>query len=98
MDSALYYAARALVAIMQSLPLGLVAHLGRLCGALVYWFDRRHRRVALRNLTACFGTEKSNVELRGLAKENFRRIGENFACAIKTSAMSFEELRPRVEF
>jgi KDO2-lipid IV(A) lauroyltransferase len=46
----------------------------------------------------CFGPEKSPAELRALAHENFRRIGENYACAIKTAAMSFEELRPRVEF
>jgi KDO2-lipid IV(A) lauroyltransferase len=33
-----------------------------------------------------------------LARENLRRIGENYACAIKTAAMSTTELRPFVEF
>ena len=28
----------------------------------------------------------------------FRRIGENYACAIKTAAMTLEQLRPHVEF
>ena len=74
------------------------ARWGALGGGLAYWLDARHRRVALRNLTLCFGREKSPAEIRALARENFRRIGENFACAIKTAAMSFEELRPRVEF
>jgi KDO2-lipid IV(A) lauroyltransferase len=46
----------------------------------------------------CFGREKSPEEIRALAKENFRRIGENYACAVKTSVMSFEALRPHVEF
>jgi KDO2-lipid IV(A) lauroyltransferase len=54
--------------------------------------------VALRNLTMCFGTEKSPAEIHELAHENFRRLGENYACAIKTAAMSFDELRPHVEF
>ena len=54
--------------------------------------------MALRNLTQCFGREKSPAEIRALARENFRRIGENFACAIKTAAMTFDELRPHVEF
>jgi len=58
----------------------------------------RHRRVAQRNLTMCFGREKSDQEIRRIAEENFRRIGEGFACAIKTASMSFEELRPHVEF
>ena len=98
METLLYGVVRGLVAVCQSLPLTTVARLGRLLGALAYRVDARHRRVALRNLTMCFGNEKSPAELRDLARENFRRIGENFACAAKTAAMSFEELRPHVEF
>ena len=40
-----------LVAFLQALPLTWVARLGRCGGALAYWLDARHRRVALRNLT-----------------------------------------------
>jgi KDO2-lipid IV(A) lauroyltransferase len=72
--------------------------LGRAGGALAYWLDGRHRRVARRNLTLCLGAEKSPAELRAIARENFRRIGESFACAVKTASMSIEELRPHVEF
>jgi KDO2-lipid IV(A) lauroyltransferase len=46
----------------------------------------------------CFGQEKSADEIRALARENFRRIGENFACAAKTASMTHEELKPYVEF
>jgi KDO2-lipid IV(A) lauroyltransferase len=46
----------------------------------------------------CLGQEKSPAEIHALARENFRRIGESFACSIKTAAMTFEELRSRVEF
>ena len=98
MEPLLYSLARGLLALLQSLSLESAARLGRACGVLAYWVDARHRRVALRNLTMCFGREKSPAELRALARENFRRIGENLACAAKTAAMSFEELRPRVEF
>jgi Kdo2-lipid IVA lauroyltransferase/acyltransferase len=98
MDTLIYWFARALVAAIQALPLTLVAHVGRVCGALAYRLDARHRRVALQNLTLCFGHEKAPDEIRALARENFRRIGENYACAIKTAAMNFEALRPHVEF
>jgi KDO2-lipid IV(A) lauroyltransferase len=98
METPLYYLARAAVTLLQALPLTWAARLGRAGGALAYWLDGRHRRVATRNLTMCFGHEKSAAELRALARENFRRIGENFACAAKTAAMSFEALRPHVEF
>jgi lauroyl/myristoyl acyltransferase len=93
-----YYFARALVALIQMLPLPLVARIGRFCGGLAYRLDKRHRRVTLDNLRMCFSNEKSEAEIVALAKENFCRIGESYCCAIKTSAMSAEQLRPYVEF
>jgi len=98
MEPLLYALARALVAVLQALPLTWVARLGRGGGRLAYWLDARHRRVTLRNLTMCFGAEQSPAQLRRLARENFRRIGENYACAVKTASMPFAELRERVEF
>ncbi|MGD0745651.1 MAG: hypothetical protein ABSA45_10900 [Verrucomicrobiota bacterium] len=98
METLLYFLARGVVAFLQSLPLTLVARLGRAGGGLAYWLDARHRRVAWQNLTMCFGHEKSPAEIRAIARENFRRIGESFACAVKTAAMNFEALRPHVEF
>jgi KDO2-lipid IV(A) lauroyltransferase len=74
------------------------ARLGRACGGLAYFLDARHRKVALRNLKMCFGQEMSPEEIRSLARENFRRIGESFGCAIKTASMRFEDLKPHVEF
>jgi len=98
METPLYCLVRALVAFLQALPLTWAARLGRIGGGLAYWLDARHRRVALRNLTMCFGQEQSPAALRALARENFRRIGENYTCAIKTAAMSFDALRSHVEF
>jgi lauroyl/myristoyl acyltransferase len=86
------------VALLLALPLRGAARLGRAAGTLGYWIDARHRGVAIRNLTMCFGQEKSADEIRALAKENFRRLGENFACAAKTASMTHEELKPHVEF
>jgi lauroyl/myristoyl acyltransferase len=96
MDTLLYLVARAVLSLIQALPLGCVIRLGRAGGALAWWLDARHRRVALRNLAMCFGAEKSTAEIRGLARENFRRIGENFAAAAKTAAMTPEQLRPHL--
>lgn len=93
-----YFFARAMIALLQWLPLPLVARLGRFGGALAFRFDARHRRVALDNLRMCFGGEKSEAEILALAKENLRRIGENYCCAIKTAGMTADELKPYVEF
>ncbi len=98
MDAILYFAARTLIAVLQALPLTWVARLGRAGGALFYVVDARHRKVALKNLRRCFGAEKSEEEIHALAKENFRRIGENYSCAIKTAVMTLEELDGHIEF
>src|SRR5689334_17647294 len=97
MHSLLYIVARTLIACIQALPLRTVARLGRAGGGIYYWLDARHRRVAQRHVAMCF-PEKSEREVRELVKENIRRIGENFVCAAKTASMTFEELRPHVEF
>jgi lauroyl/myristoyl acyltransferase len=94
MDTVIYFIARGVIAFLQALPLVWVARLGRAGGGLAFWFDGRHRRVALDNLTLCFGREKSPEEIRALARENFRRIGENFAGAVKTAAMTPWQMLP----
>jgi lauroyl/myristoyl acyltransferase len=98
MDTLIYWPARALVALIQALPITLVARFGRLAGGLAFHLDARHRRVALSNLAMCFGHEKSPEEIHALARENFRRIGENFASAVKTAAMTPEQMRLHFDF
>jgi len=98
METVLYLVARGLIALLQSLPLTLVARIGRAGGALAYWIDAWHRRVALANLKMCFGKEKSPEEIRAIARENYRRIGETYCCAVKTSVMTFQELLPHTEY
>jgi lauroyl/myristoyl acyltransferase len=98
MDLILYLAARGLLVLIAILPLTIVARVGRGAGWLVFWVDRRHRRVAHDNLQLAFGHELSAAALRALALENFQRIGESFACAAKTAQMTDEQLKPFVEF
>jgi lauroyl/myristoyl acyltransferase len=97
MDTLIYFFARCVVAFLQALPLIWVARLGRAGGALAYWLDRTRRQVALDNLTMCFGQEKLPGEIRAIAKENFRCIGENYASAVKTAAMSPWEMLPHFD-
>ncbi len=98
MNWLLYMTGRAAVALLQTLPLAWVARLGRAGGALAFRLDGRHRTVVLENLARCFSSEKSPAEIRAIARENFRRIGENFAGAVKTAAMSPAALRPHFDF
>ena len=100
MDTLIYWFARGVVAVAS----GAAAGLGRAPRprAAARWrtgSTRRHRRVALENLTMCFGSEKSPAEIRALAKENFRRIGENY-CQRRQDRRDdlVSRLRPHFEF
>jgi lauroyl/myristoyl acyltransferase len=93
----IYSLARSLVALIQILPLPLVARLGRSGGGLAFHLTARYRRVALDNLKHAF-PEKSPKEIQQIAHEHFRRLGENYASAIKTSFMTPEQMRSYIEF
>jgi KDO2-lipid IV(A) lauroyltransferase len=89
--SLIYLCARVLVAVLQALPLTLVARLGRAGGLLWWMVDLKHRGLVKRNLAAAF-PEKSAGEVAGIARETFRRIGENSLSAVKTASMTDAEL------
>ena len=97
MSALLYYVLLALLKILQTLPMAAVVTLGRAGGGLAYYLDARHRRVAVENLRRCFAAEKTPAEIRALAREHFRRLGENYAGAVKAAGMTDEALRPHLE-
>ena len=98
MDTLIYALASLVVAVIQALPLPVAARLGRAMGGLAFGLSARYRGVAIQNLTQCFASEKSPAEIQEIARENFRRIGENYVCAIKTAVMTAAELKPHLEF
>lgn len=89
MQKLLYWLARAVVALLQALPIKTVARLGRCGGAIAWLSDKRHREAALENLRGCF-PEKSEPEIVAIGRENMRRIGESYAAAIKTSTLPLD--------
>lgn len=97
MDTLLSWMGRGFVRLVQTLPLTLVARVGRAGGALAFWIDGRHRKVTRMNLSKCLGKEYSPEQIEELARENFKRIGETFACALRTSSMTDKELGPHFE-
>jgi Kdo2-lipid IVA lauroyltransferase/acyltransferase len=98
MDTALYLFAKTLVSLIQALPLRVVAGIGRAAGAIAFLLDARHRRVAIQNLQMCFGDEKSPAEIHAIARENFRRLGENYCSSVKTAVMKPDEMKGYFEF
>jgi KDO2-lipid IV(A) lauroyltransferase len=88
--------AKVVVLTLQTLPIELVARIGRAGGALACILDARHRKVAEQNLKNCF-PEKTPAEIDAIVREHFRRLGENYVCGVKTAGMKFEDVLVRSE-
>jgi|TARA_B100001971_G_scaffold51504_1_gene46653 KDO2-lipid IV(A) lauroyltransferase len=91
METALYLIARCVVGIASCLPLTLVAWCGRRTGAIAWYLDKRHRNVAIQNIQNSF-PEKNEEEIRMIAQENFRRLGETYASILKAGRMKENEI------
>ncbi|MEZ5276159.1 MAG: hypothetical protein R3F07_07260 [Opitutaceae bacterium] len=88
LDRLVVILARFLFESLRALPLRGAARLGRFFGGMAHLVDRRHRKVAVTNLTAVFGNEKTRNQIAALARENFKRIGESFVCGVCTAGIS----------
>ena len=91
METVYYLIARCVIGIASCLPLKFVAWCGRHGGAIAWHLDNRHRNVALQNVQASFPGKNEN-EVRGIAQENFRRLGETYASILKTGHMKENEI------
>jgi len=97
MDWILGKTARGVVALLQALPLDGAARVGRFLGGTAWVLDRRRRAVAIGNIESTLGAELGPERVREIARENFRRIGENYVCALRTAVMDEAELAGRLE-
>jgi KDO2-lipid IV(A) lauroyltransferase len=92
-----YLAVRMVLALVGLMPDALVRRMGTLIGWAFYWFDRAHRRIAHRNLSAAFPT-RTERERRAIAREAFAHFGRLLVELLKFSRLSSEAKLARVEF
>lgn len=95
MNTVLFALGSVVIGFIRVLPLPFVARLGRAGGRLAFLLDRRHRQVAERNIAARLHLSRDDTV--ALARENFCRIGEAYACGIKTAFMSCQQLAAHLE-
>lgn len=81
---------------VKHLPLGFSTAMGRLSGQLGYWLRFRQRRMAIENLNKAF-PDLDDRELRWLARESFRRRGENLAAGAWTHFLAQGEAKEMFE-
>jgi heptosyltransferase-2 len=97
LDFSIYLLYRAGSAMVSALPLRTVFVVGETLGVCAWVVLRKYRRLALQNLTIAFGQEKSERELRAIARQHFRRLGSNLLCSIKLGVMPLEKIAKHVD-
>ncbi len=61
---------------VKILPLNFLLWGGRCLGHIVYYIDRRHRRIGLENIRMALGKEKPSPELKKIIKANYCHIAQ----------------------
>lgn len=74
----LYYLLRLVSFISLIFPIKINKFLGRWVGECAFFLVARHKKKALANLRFAYGNEKSESEIRQIAKGVFRNLGEIF--------------------
>src|SRR6201993_4681409 len=97
LDFVVYILFRAGSAIAAALPLRFLFAVGQFLGCCAWLVSRKYRHLAERNVAIAFGDEKSPRELHCLVREHFRRLGANFLCSAKLTAMPPEEILQHVD-
>ena len=72
-------------------PRKLCLFAGRILGFIFYYLDKKHRLIALTNLTAAFGPERIPRELKRIARRSFMHFGELLAEIIKFPCLKEEK-------
>jgi len=75
------------------LPRSACLAIGGTLGSLVYHTDKKHRKIALSNLTTAFGARFSTAQQKRIAKASFRHFGRVFADVIKTRHINQDKIR-----
>jgi heptosyltransferase II len=97
LDFSIYLLYRASSALVSALPLRALFIFGEGLGVCAWIFLRKYRRLALQNLAIAFGQEKSERELRVIARRHFRRLGSNLLCSIKLGVMPLDKIAQHVD-
>jgi len=87
-----WLAVKAAVGFFRMLPRRAALAAGSGIGRLAPYLDRRDYRLAVEHLRIAFGNEKSEEEIRRLARETFRHVAMNFVDVARLGIMSPEEI------
>jgi len=73
-DVILYHIITGIFSLLGRIPRGIAGRIADLLGRIWFAVDRRHRKVAVSNLTLAFGDHMSASEIQALARRVFRNL------------------------
>lgn len=79
------------------LPEEFALRMGRQLGNMAYYLDLEHRRVAIQNLHIAFDQEKSEAEMRSIAKRVFENLGMMTVEFLRIPKMDVKTFKERVK-
>ncbi|MEA3429136.1 MAG: lysophospholipid acyltransferase family protein [Thermodesulfobacteriota bacterium] len=65
-----------LLKVLGLIPRRTAFKLGNFIGRILFLFDKKHRKIAIENLTRAFGHEKSSYEIKTLARSVFKNLSQ----------------------
>ena len=98
LNHVIYFIGRLMIGLVNLFPLPWIAAVGRLLGRLAYLLDRRHRRVAIGQLTWFLDRYQLPGKAEQWASRHFQRLGENYLAAIKTAQMSHRAMESHMDY
>jgi KDO2-lipid IV(A) lauroyltransferase len=83
----LFWLVKGLIFITEKLPRSVVYFVYGSLGRIAYYFAGKSRDKAIENLTIVFGKEKTQDEIKGIAKKMFLNLGKNLATVMRVFPM-----------
>lgn len=91
-----YLLLRGFSLLVNFLPEALSLWVGKGLGNVMYYLDLEHRKIALQNLHIAFGREKSEGEIRSIAKRSLQNLGMMAVEFFRLPKMNVEAFRGKV--
>jgi len=72
-----FYILKIIEFVINLLPQVITLKIGVFIGQIFFLIDRKHRRLAISNISRVFGNKKNKKEIELIAKKSFHNIGKN---------------------
>ena len=95
-DYLLYLFLKVFGLLINLLPESFALWLGRQMGSIGYYLDWEHRGVALQNLYLAFGRERSESQIRRIAKRTFQNLGMMIIEFFRIPGLEKEDFKEKV--